>query len=151
MPGGQDSFGKSRSGIVDLSFAAAATSEKFAPLGSHIRALLVWPVMARSFWSPERIPGSREASQIPPLGLLTIAALCPRTWTLRLVDEQVEPLLDEHFREADLVMVSGMQLQRNAIRRILKRASGFGKRTLVGGPYASSEPEALCCRLRTMS
>jgi radical SAM superfamily enzyme YgiQ (UPF0313 family) len=105
--------------------------------------LLVWPVMARSFWSPDRIPGSRETSQIPPLGLLTIAALCPRTWTVRLVDEQVEPLLDEHLREADLVMVSGIQLQRNAIRRILQRARAFGKRTVVGGPYASSDPEAL--------
>jgi radical SAM superfamily enzyme YgiQ (UPF0313 family) len=125
------------------SITAAATDEKLVALGSNIRALLVWPVMARSFWSPERIPGSREASQIPPLGLLTIAALCPERWTLRLVDEQVEPLLDEHLQEADLVMVSGMQLQRNAIRRILQRARELGKRTLVGGPYASSEPEAL--------
>ncbi len=117
--------------------------ERHAPLGPNVRALLVWPAMARSFWSPDRIPGSREASQIPPLGLLTIAALCPKAWTVRLVDEQVEPLLDEHLREADLVMVSGMQLQRTAIRKILQRARAFGKRTVVGGPYASSDPDAL--------
>ncbi len=126
-----------------MHLVTTASDEKFPALGPDIKVLFVWPVMARSFWSPKRIPGSREASQIPPLGLLTIAALCPKSWTLRLIDETVEPLLDEHLQDADLVMVSGMQLQRNAIRRILQRAREFGKRTMVGGPYASSEPEAL--------
>ena len=38
-----------------------------------------------------------ERSLIPPLGLLTVAALCPPNWRLRLVDEGVETLV-----EADL-------------------------------------------------
>jgi radical SAM superfamily enzyme YgiQ (UPF0313 family) len=113
------------------------------PLGENIKALLIWPRMPRSFWNPDQFPGSRELSQIPPLGLLTIAALCPRKWTIRFIDEQVEPVTDEVICEADLVMVSGMQVQRRAIQSLLQRARYFGKRTIVGGPYASSEPEAL--------
>jgi radical SAM superfamily enzyme YgiQ (UPF0313 family) len=125
------------------SIKAALHEQEFPPLGPNIKALLVWPGMPRSFWNPEQMPGSREASQIPPLGLLTIAALCPSNWTIRLIDEQVEPLLDEHIREADLVMVSGMQVQKEAIGRLLLRARSLGKRTIVGGPYASSEPASL--------
>ncbi len=40
-------------------------------------------------------------------------------------------------------MVSGMRVQYDDIGEVLTRARALGKRTMVGGPYASSEPEAL--------
>jgi radical SAM superfamily enzyme YgiQ (UPF0313 family) len=123
--------------------AAAPAHREFPPLGTHIRALLVWPKVPRSFWNPEGMPGAGQMNQIPPLGLLTIAALCPKSWRIQLIDEGVEALLDEHIREADLVMVSGMQVQKEAIRRILLRARLVGTRTIIGGPYASAEPASL--------
>ena len=79
----------------------------------------------------------------PPLGLLTIAALCPKSWTLRLIDRSFEDLQDMDILWADLVMVSGMRVQKEDMRKTLLRARALGKRTMVGGPYASSEPEAL--------
>jgi len=79
----------------------------------------------------------------PPLGLLTVAALCPKDWTLRLIDRSFDELLDTDILWADLIMVSGMRVQRDDIREILFRARALGKRTIVGGPYASSEPETL--------
>ena len=79
----------------------------------------------------------------PPLGLLTVAALCPKTWTLRLVDRSFEELLDTDILWADLVMVSGMRVQKDDIRETLSRARALGRRTMVGGPLASSEPESL--------
>jgi len=79
----------------------------------------------------------------PPLGLLTIAALCPKSWTLRLIDRSFEDLLDRDILWADLVMLSGMRVQKNDMRETLLRARALGKRTMVGGPYASSEPETL--------
>jgi radical SAM superfamily enzyme YgiQ (UPF0313 family) len=69
--------------------------------------------------------------------------LCPQNWTIRFIDEQIEELLDEHITQADLVMVSGMQVQKDAIRKILVRVRSFGKRTIIGGPYASSDPTSL--------
>ncbi|HUI43791.1 MAG TPA: radical SAM protein [Terriglobia bacterium] len=79
----------------------------------------------------------------PPLGLLTVGALCPKSWTLRLIDRSFEDLLDEDMLWADLVMVSGMRVQKDDIREILHRARALGKRTMIGGPFASSEPDLL--------
>jgi radical SAM superfamily enzyme YgiQ (UPF0313 family) len=41
------------------------------------------------------------------------------------------------------VMVSGMRVQKADIRDTLLRARALGKRTIIGGPFASSEPELL--------
>ncbi|MGO9800678.1 MAG: B12-binding domain-containing radical SAM protein, partial [Candidatus Binatus sp.] len=79
----------------------------------------------------------------PPLGLITVAALCPKQWEIRLVDLAFEDLSDEDLLWANLVMVSAMAVQREEVRQILARASKLSRRTMIGGPYASSEPEVL--------
>jgi radical SAM superfamily enzyme YgiQ (UPF0313 family) len=79
----------------------------------------------------------------PPLGLLTVAALCPKNWTLKLIDRSFQELLDVDILWADLVMVSGMRVQKDDISEILLRARTLGKRTIIGGPFASSEPDLL--------
>jgi radical SAM superfamily enzyme YgiQ (UPF0313 family) len=105
---------------------------------------MVWPRFPDSYWSlgevTEIVP---ERSLMPPLGLITVAALCPKQWTIRLVDLAFEKLNDEDLVWADLVMVSAMQVQCEDVRNTLERASKLGRRTMIGGPYASSEPEAL--------
>jgi radical SAM superfamily enzyme YgiQ (UPF0313 family) len=80
---------------------------------------------------------------VPPLGLITVAALCPKRWEIRLLDLAFQELSDEEILWADLVMVSAMQVQSDDARRTLERASKLNRRTMIGGPYASSEPEAL--------
>jgi len=116
----------------------------FPPLGPKIKALMVWPRFPRSYWSlgevAEIVP---ERSLMPPLGLITVAALCPRRWTIRLIDLAFEELRDEDLLWADLVMLSAMQVQFDDVARTLERASKLGRRTIIGGPYASSEPETL--------
>lgn len=84
-----------------------------------------------------------EKVLMPPLGLITVAALCPEEWTIRLIDQQVEDVSDDDILWADLVMASGMRVQRKGLEEILSRARGLGRRTIVGGPYASGEPEVL--------
>jgi radical SAM superfamily enzyme YgiQ (UPF0313 family) len=84
-----------------------------------------------------------EKVVMPPLGLITVAALCPPEWSLRLVDEALEDLTDDDLRWADLVMVGGMEVQKDGIREVLARARRLGRRTIVGGPYASSVPERM--------
>jgi radical SAM superfamily enzyme YgiQ (UPF0313 family) len=116
----------------------------FLPLGSAIKVLMVWPRFPASFWSlgevMEIVP---ERSLVPPLGLITVAALCPRQWKIRLVDLAFEELSDEDLLWANLVMVSAMEVQREGVRQTLERASKLNRRTLIGGPYASSEPQLL--------
>jgi radical SAM superfamily enzyme YgiQ (UPF0313 family) len=120
------------------------TAETFPPLGSHIKALMIWPRFPPSFWGFEGvleiIP---ERSVMPPLGLITVAALCPPTWEIRVLDLCFHELRDEDLLGADLVMVSAMQAQRVDTLAVLKRARSLGVRTFIGGPWASSEPEFL--------
>jgi len=80
---------------------------------------------------------------MPPLGLITMAALCPKQWTIRLVDLAFQELRDEDLLRAALVMASAMHVQRVDVCHTLERASRIGWRTTIGGPYASSEPDAL--------
>lgn len=128
------------------SSAVAQSTEKetFPPLGRRLKVLMVWPRVPNSFWGHQHtsqlIP---ERAPIPPLGLITVAALCPKDWTIRLIDQNFQDVRDDDIRAADLVMISGMRVQIEALREILLQARVLGKRTIVGGPYASSEPETL--------
>ena len=79
----------------------------------------------------------------PPLGLITVAALCPPSWKIRLMDQCFEEIRDEDLLAADLVMISGMHAQRFHARDILLRARALGRRTFVGGPWASTDPEGV--------
>lgn len=116
----------------------------FPPLGAAIKVLMIWPRFPPSFWGFDAMMDLIPEETIhPPLGLLTVAALCPKNWKLRLVDRSFEDLLDSDILWADLVMVSGMPVQKEDIRETLLRARALGKRTMIGGPYASSEPHVL--------
>src|ERR1700742_4696245 len=113
-------------------------------LGSHVKVLMVWPSFPPSFWGfegvLEMIP---ERAMTPPLGLITVAALCPATWNIRLIDRAFEELRDEDLDWADLVMVSAMHAQRADALEVLSRARAHQCRTFVGGPWASTDPEAV--------
>jgi radical SAM superfamily enzyme YgiQ (UPF0313 family) len=105
---------------------------------------MVWPSFPPSFWGfegvLEMIP---ERAMTPPLGLITVAALCPATWQIRLIDHAFEELRDQDLDWADLVMVSAMHAQRADALATLSRARAMGRRTFVGGPWASTDPEAV--------
>jgi radical SAM superfamily enzyme YgiQ (UPF0313 family) len=108
-----------------------------------MNALLIYPEFPDTFWSFKhalKFLGKRAAQ--PPLGLMTVAALLPRTWNKRLVDTNVERLRDRHLAWADVVLLSGMHIQRESLLAIVERCRVRGLRTVVGGPIASSVPAA---------
>src|SRR5579863_3267282 len=120
------------------------TPDYFPPLGSNLKVLLIWPKFPPSFWGFEGVLRMLpEAAMTPPLGLITVAALCPSSWSLRLLDHAFDEISDEDYRWADLVMVSSMHAQRVDTLAILARARELRTRTFIGGPWASSEPERL--------
>jgi radical SAM superfamily enzyme YgiQ (UPF0313 family) len=113
-------------------------------LGPNLKTLLIWPKFPPSFWGFEGFLGMmREAAITPPLGLITVAALCPASWKLRLIDHSFEEITDADLSGADLVMVSAMYAQRADALDILRRARSLGTRTFIGGPWASSEPDVV--------
>jgi radical SAM superfamily enzyme YgiQ (UPF0313 family) len=106
-----------------------------------MNALLIYPEFPDTFWSFKyalKFLGKRAAQ--PPLGLMTVAALLPRTWKKRLVDTNVEQLSDRDLAWADVVLLSGMHIQRESLLAIVERCRAHGLRTVVGGPIASSVP-----------
>ena len=70
-----------------------SSSGSLPALGSNVNALMVWPRFPPSFWGFEGmleiIP---EKSIMPPLGLITVAALCPKAWNVRLIDRAFDNL-----------------------------------------------------------
>lgn len=109
---------------------------------AHCNALLVFPRFAgTSFWNYNatcRLLGARYSAA--PLGLITVAALLPPTWVVRLVDCNTRDLRDEDLEWADVVLTGGMLPQRLDTLHLVERAHGAGKPVVVGGPDATCEP-----------
>ncbi len=107
-----------------------------------MKVLLIYPTTPLSFFSyPKLLRRMGCKAVMPPLSLLTVAALLPREWQLRLADLNVEPLTDWQWDWADLVMISGMLIHRQNLLNLIQEAKARGKVVVVGGPYASSLPE----------
>jgi radical SAM superfamily enzyme YgiQ (UPF0313 family) len=108
-----------------------------------MNALLVYPIFPDSYWSFRHALGlENRRSAFPPLGLLTIAAMMPRSWRRRLVDMNVQALRTSDIEWADMVFVSAMRIQGESMTRVIRRCQRLGKTVVVGGPYVSSTPEA---------
>ena len=107
-----------------------------------MRLLLVNPALPESFWSfrwaLERVLGGKRALN-PPLGLATLAALCPPHWQVTIADENVEPLPEAP--RADLIGIGGMGAQAARQKELLARYRAAGYRVVAGGSYASLCPE----------
>jgi len=106
-----------------------------------MNALLIYPEFPDTYWSFKhalKFLGKKAAQ--PPLGLMTIAALLPKKWNKRLIDTNVERLHDRDLLWADVVMLSGMHIQQQTLVAIIERCQKLGRRTVVGGPIASSLP-----------
>ncbi|MGA9753606.1 MAG: cobalamin-dependent protein, partial [Desulfobaccales bacterium] len=76
------------------------------------------------------------------MGLLTVAALLPSEWELRLADLNTRSLTEEDWQWADLILISAMYIQREGLLALVKEAKHRGKIVVVGGPYPTSLPEA---------
>lgn len=107
-----------------------------------LKALLINPPIPYSFWSLKEsldVYGTKVLA--PPLGLITMAALLPPEWELRLADLNARPLPGEAWDWADLVMITGMLVQRDGLLALVREAKARGKLVVVGGPYATSLPQ----------
>jgi radical SAM superfamily enzyme YgiQ (UPF0313 family) len=107
-----------------------------------MKILLVEPRTPETFWSLRhalRFVGRRAAN--PPLGLLTLAGLLPREWSLRVVDQNTRELTDADIAWADHVMVSAMVIQREGVARLARRCGALGTPLIGGGPLFRSEPD----------
>ncbi len=100
-----------------------------------MNVLLISPQTPDTFWSFKHVMRfiSKKAA-FPPLGLLTVAGMLPREWSLRLVDLNVTRLTNQDLRWADYVMLSAMIVHRHSVNQILERCRQVHKPVIAGGP-----------------
>lgn len=107
-----------------------------------MNVLMVYPEYPVTFWSFDyALKFISKKAAFPPLGLLTVAAMLPRDWSIRLIDLNTERLKDRDLKWADLVMVSAMLIQQKSVETILDRCHQLNKRVVAGGPLFNSLSE----------
>jgi radical SAM superfamily enzyme YgiQ (UPF0313 family) len=107
-----------------------------------MRVLLLYPLFPKSFWSFEKTLALVDCKALmPPLGLITVAAILPQEWEFRLVDRNVGNVTESDWEWAELVLISGMIVQKEDMLAQVRAAKNRGIPVAVGGPYATTSPQ----------
>ena len=105
-----------------------------------MKALLLYPQFPDTFWSfKHALKFIGKRASLPPLGLLTVAAMLPAEWEKRLVDVNVRALRRKDLAWADVVLISAMIAQRPSTVQLIARCRAAGKTIVAGGPLFTVE------------
>ncbi len=106
------------------------------------RCLFVYPhFTSQSFWNYRatcEVAGAKYPAA--PLGLITVAAMLPPDWEVRLSDLNAEELDGRDVEWADMVFLGGMIAQQPDHLHLIDYFKSLGKIVVVGGPDATSSP-----------
>ncbi len=108
-----------------------------------MNVLLVYPRFPKTYWSFHGVLEllGRQVL-LPPLGLITVAALLPAEWALKLIDCNSREVTSDEWAWADLVICSAMLVQKQDLARQIQLAKAANLPVAVGGPFVSSSPDA---------
>ena len=107
-----------------------------------MKILLVSPEPPNTFWSLKyALKFISKKAPLPPLGLLTVAAMLPKNWEKKLIDIAVTELRDQDIQWADYVFISGMYINKESVRVVINRCKRIGKKLVAGGPLFTAVPE----------
>ncbi|MFZ4532510.1 MAG: B12-binding domain-containing radical SAM protein [Alsobacter sp.] len=111
---------------------------------AQTKVLMVVPRFSSgSFWNYGKtceLVGAKYPAA--PLGLITVAAMLPKDWDIRLVDRNTDDLTDADIAWADMVMTGGMLPQQFDTVSLMERVQKAGRPIVIGGPDATSSPAA---------
>src|SRR4028118_2429281 len=101
-----------------------------------MKVLLLYPLFPKSFWSFEKtLALLNYKAMLPPLGLVTVAAILPQSWEFKLVDRNIRAVTEAEWEWADVCIFSAMIVQKEDLLDQIREAKQRGKRVAVGGPY----------------
>ena len=107
-------------------------------------ALLLYPKLPPTFWSNSYALATLNVKAThPPLGLLTVAAMFPSRYDLRLLDLNVSPLDDADLEWADLVFTSTMMPQHASLKQVVERCNRAQVPVIAGGPHPTTFHEEM--------
>ncbi len=107
-----------------------------------MKILLINPEIPLTFWSfKNALKFISKKAILPPLGLLTVAAMLPRNWETKLIDMSTTKLRDRDIRWADYVFVTAMLIQRKSADQVIERCRKIGAKVVAGGHLFTTLPE----------
>ena len=107
-----------------------------------MRTLLIYPVLPpHILYFKKSMARLGKKSSYPPIGLLTVAAMLPESWELKLIDCNIRNITEDEWAWAELVMISAMIPQKESLHLQVKEAKRRNKAVAIGGPYPTSLPE----------
>lgn len=102
-----------------------------------MKALLVNPPFPETLWSmSQAVKAQMRRACFAPLGLITVAALLPETWQVRLVDQNTRRLDEKDWQWADIILSGGMAAQKNGLLELAVQARRRAKPMAAGGTSA---------------
>jgi radical SAM superfamily enzyme YgiQ (UPF0313 family) len=106
--------------------------------------VLINPRFEVSYWGLEHaMPFLGIKAVLPVANLPLLAALTPPGHCVTLVDENVEAIDFERCAQADIVGLTGMNVQRRRMKEILYELQGRGVFTVIGGPWVTVQEDDL--------
>jgi len=103
---------------------------------------MVYPMYPNTFWSfKHALKFVSKKASFPPLGLLTVAAMLPKDWNLKLIDMNANQLMDDDILWADFVFISAMSIQSESANEVIQRCKSLNAKIVAGGPLFTSSSE----------
>ncbi len=108
------------------------------------KVLMVYPKFPSTYWSfKHSMKFIGKKSAFPPLGLMTIAAMLPDNFEVKLIDMNINKLEEKDIINADLVFLSAMIIQNKSFAKAAALAKSLGRTVVAGGPYPTSSQKLI--------
>jgi len=105
-----------------------------------MKILMVYPKYPDTYWSfKHALRFISKKAAVPPLGLITVSAMFPKTWKRKLIDMNVSPLSTNDIRWADYVFISAMYIQKKSVNNVIELCIQNNKKIVAGGPLFTQE------------
>lgn len=102
--------------------------------------LLVYPKYPDTYWSfKHALRFISKKAAVPPLGLITVSAMLPRSWNKKLIDMNVTSLKKSDLIWADYVFISAMYIQKDSVDKIIDECNNLKVKIVAGGPLFTQE------------
>jgi radical SAM superfamily enzyme YgiQ (UPF0313 family) len=109
-------------------------------MGGKTKILMVYPKSPENtFWSYKytlRLTGKKAL--MPPLGLMTVAAMLPERYSVKLVDLNITELKEDDILSSDIVFISAMIIQRDSFSQVVGLCNQYEIPVVAGGPYPTA-------------
>lgn len=101
--------------------------------------LMIQPKTPQTFWSHDNsLKAAGYKTVMPPLGLMTVAAMLPEYYKVKLTDLNVGDLDLRDVDNSDVVFLTGMWIHQESFITVLRICHERGKTVVAGGPFVQS-------------